>query len=215
MSPISALATTGSTPSSMKIGVTGLIGSGKSTVAMILGNFGASVIDADLIGKQVVESDKTLLRKLAHAFESDILTPSGRLRRDRLAKYAFESSESRARLDRLVHPPLLKQLRSQIKLLTKRGGVVVVDAALIFHWSLERELDHTILVHATRIIRIGRLRSRSISTGEFVAREKQQLPINQQRKRADTIVYNSGTKGQLKEKLAHVWTELGLKGIDS
>lgn len=199
----------------MKIGVTGLIGSGKSTAARILADFGASVIDADLVGKQVVESDKTLLRKLARAFGTDILTPTVRLRRARLAQYAFESNESRAKLDRLVHPPLLKQLRSQIKLLTKRGEIVVVDAALIFHWLLERELDHTILILASKQMRISRLRSRTISTEEILAREKQQLPVKHQRQRADSIVYNSGTKYQLKEKLAHIWTELGLKGIDS
>lgn len=199
----------------MKIGVTGLIGSGKSTAVEILAGFGASVLNADLIGKQVVEGDQTVLRKLAMAFGDDILTPTGRLRRARLAQYAFQSNESRAKLDRLVHPLLLKRLRAQMNVLTKRGKVVVVDAALIFHWSLERELDHTILVHASKTIRISRLRSRSISSREVLAREKQQLPIQQQRQRADSIVYNSGTKYHLKEKLAHIWAELGLKGVDS
>ncbi|MDH4156948.1 MAG: dephospho-CoA kinase [candidate division Zixibacteria bacterium] len=99
----------------MLIGVTGQIGAGKSTAAAILKSFGAAVVDADKIGRQVVDDNPPLLRWLVRAFGDRILNRRGNLDRRRLAALAFENDASGQRLNQLVHPYLLKELHRQVK----------------------------------------------------------------------------------------------------
>ena len=114
----------------MYIGITGQIGAGKTTAAKIIASFGAAVIDADRIGRQVVDRSPALLKRLARQFGSEILTPSGRLSRTRLARLAFADEAAKRHLDRIVHPYLLKELRRQMRQKASRFDGVVIDAAL-------------------------------------------------------------------------------------
>ena len=112
----------------MLIGLTGQIGSGKTTVAGILAGLGACVLDADEIGKQVVDESKQLREKLARRFGNEILDRNGRVKRKKLANLAFACQESKKNLNQLVHPFLLAELRRQIRVATKKYDLIVVDA---------------------------------------------------------------------------------------
>jgi dephospho-CoA kinase len=185
----------------MVIGITGQIGSGKTTAAGILASPGGVIVDADLIGKQVVETNRTLLRSLARRFGDDILTPGGRLRRKRLARRAFAERKATRDLERLVHPPLLRELRKQVRTQEKTGCFVIIDAALLLDWDLDREVDFVLVVHAGRRLRLARLRAKGLSAEDAKAREALQLPFGIFRERADRIILNNTTRSDLRRKL--------------
>jgi len=185
----------------MFIGITGLIGSGKSSAADVLKSFGAAVIDADQIGREVVETSPALLKKLGRAFGADIIDRSGKLNRRKLGKRAFADQEAKQELDRLVHPYLLKNLRARMKSLVGGKSVVVIDAALLLNWRLDDQMDFVLCVHAGLQTRLKRLTARGISKSDAMARQRQQLPFSIHRARSDRIILNNGTKGDLKRKL--------------
>ncbi len=189
----------------MYIGITGQIGSGKTTAAKILASFGAAVIDADRIGREVVERSASLRNKLARRFGSEILTPSGKLSRKKLARLAFADKTAKQHLDRLVHPFLLKELRQRMKREFHQRTVIVIDAALLLDWELDRRMDVVIVIHASRETRLKRLVERGIARDDALARERSQLPYSEYRKRADYIILNSGTEEDLRPKLSRIY----------
>jgi len=192
----------------MLIGLTGQIGAGKTTAADILKELGATVIDADRIGRQVVNQSSILRKQLAKSFGKDILTPTGRLKRQRLAELAFASETGKKRLNKLVHPYLLKELRRQVKQAKKKAELVVIDAALLLDWKLDREVDFVLVIHASLEDRLIRLKKRGISRVDALARQKAQLPFSEFRKRADRVVLNNGTKVMLKAKIKALYHAL-------
>jgi len=189
----------------MYIGITGQIGSGKTTVAKIFASFGAAVIDADHIGRQVVDRSAQLRKRLASQFGGEILTASGRLSRKKLARLAFADEAAKQRLNRLVHPFLLKELRRQMKELAKRHDVVVIDAALLLDWELDRPMDVVLVIHASQETRLKRLAARGISKEDALARQRAQVPFSEYRKRADYVVLNNSTVEKLQAKLQHLY----------
>jgi len=191
----------------MLIGVTGQIGAGKSTVAKMLKSFGASVVDADRIGRDAVNSNPALLKKLSKAFGTIILTRTGKLNRRKLAELAFTDETSRQTLNRLVHPYLLRELRRQVKDRSKRSKVVVVDAALLLEWDLDRLVDMTIVVHASRERRLKFLKKRGIDRPDALARERRQMKLAEYRARADAVIYNLSTEAALKARVKQLWID--------
>ena len=189
----------------MVIGLTGQIGAGKTTAAEILRSFGAEVIDADRIGREVVDRSTALRRRLARAFGADILTPTGRLRRERLAERAFADPQAKATLDRLVHPPLLRELRRQVRAAERRGRVAVIDAALLLDWELDREVDCVLVIHASKARRLERLRRRGMSQADARARLRRQLPLREYRRRADRVISNDGSRAELRARRRRFW----------
>lgn len=197
----------------MLIGITGQIGAGKSTAAQILKSFGAAVIDADKIGHDVVDKNPSLLRKLTKAFGKSILTKNGNLNRKKLALLAFQNESSKDKLNRLVHPYLLKELHRQIRIKAKRFKVVVIDAALLLDWNLDLEMDLTLVIHTSRKRRLEFLEKRGITRQDAVARESRQLKYAEYRKRANTLIFNNDTKKMLVKKLEIFWNDKVLKAL--
>lgn len=198
----------------MIIGITGQIGSGKSTAAKILRSFGAAIIDADRIGREVVDRNPALLRSLVKQFGPEILTRGGKLKRKKLAEIAFQNDKSRQKLNRLVHPYLLKELKRQVKALRSSYELIVIDAALLLEWKLNRILDTIVLIHAPEALRLARLKKRGISRKDALARQRRQLSYKQQRQRADHAILNNKTESDLKTKLRRLLSRLERKTVD-
>lgn len=190
------------------IGVTGQIGSGKSTAAEMLASFGGTIVDADQISREIVRDNPKLLGKLVAEFGPEILTATGRLSRKRLAAMVFPSSGAVRTLNRLIHPYILKEMRSQIAALSIAKKAVIVDAPLLFGSSLEKQVDFVLVVHTSRAIRLARLTDRGIDRYQAKAREVAQLPFAELRRRADRVVLNSGTMVALETKLLQIWKRL-------
>lgn len=192
----------------MVIGLTGQIGAGKSTAARILAELGATVIDADKIGHDVVARSASLRKQLASAFGRDIFAADGKLRRKRLAARAFASKDTRDRLNRLVHPHLLKELRRQVARARKKGPVVI-DAALLLDWGMDRETDLVLVIHAGRETRFRRAEKRGFSSADIRARQRAQLLFREFRRRADRVILNNGSEADLRRKLGDFWARCG------
>jgi len=192
------------------VGLTGQIACGKSSVARELQKLGAVVINADDIGREVVEQDTVVLRKLKSVFGKDIVSPAGKLDRRKLGAKAFASDENTLKLNRIVHPALLARLRKQITKHRKGGKtrLLVVDAALIFDWKLDRELDVVIVVDSTRPNQLSRLEKQGIGRREALQRIKRQIPKNRLRQLADAVIHNNGTPDQLVHKTWRLYARL-------
>ncbi|MCP4684373.1 MAG: dephospho-CoA kinase [bacterium] len=196
----------------MIIGLTGQIGAGKSAAARILEGFGALIVDADLIGRQVVEQSFALRKKLAHTFGKGVLDRRGSVRRRKLASRAFVDDSSRDKLNQIVHPFLLKELRRQVKSGTKTHDVVVIDAALLLFWEMDDEVDFVVVIHAGRELRLARMEQRGIARADAAAREKAQLPYSEFQKRANRLILNNGKMKDLERKLADFWQRSVVRG---
>ncbi len=185
----------------MLIGITGQIGAGKTTAANILKAMGAVVIDADKIGRIVVETNPKLIQKLARAFGPQILTPMENLRRKKTAEIAFSSEKNRKLLNSLVHPYLLRELKKQIRRNLGKKKVVVIDAALLLDWNLDNIVNQILLIGCTKNKRMARLLKRGLSKSDVLARMKSQLPFRVYQKRADRVIMNSSSEAALKRKV--------------
>lgn len=191
----------------MLIGLTGQIGAGKSTVADILTRLGAVVIDADSIGKAVVNLYPPLQAKLAAEFGEDILEGGG-INRRRLASRAFRDEESKTRLDKLVHPYLLRELRGRVARAKRFGVPVVVDAALLLQWKLDRECQIVIGLFARESVRVKRLLDRGLDRQDIAARMKLQSSAAEIRAVADYQVTNDGSPKALESRVRSVWSDI-------
>jgi dephospho-CoA kinase len=182
------------------VGLVGRAGSGKSAVADILAADGATVIEADLVGHEVTEQDPEVRAALALEYGGDVYRPDGRLDRERVASRVFRDPEARARLDRLVHPRLVARIEERLRRLRERGagGVVVLDAALLLEWGLERGCDAVIAVTAPQEEQVRRLmRSRGWTEAEARSRLMVQRTDEAFGAAADVTLDNTGSIEEL------------------
>lgn len=195
----------------MIIGITGGIASGKTEVAKVFQKKGARVTSGDEIGKEVVEKNPAVLRKLVKIFGKVILNSKGELNRKKLGELAFVNEKNKEKLNKLVHPYLLRELRHRItkfRRARKSRKILVVDAALIVEWKLFKELDNLILVTSSKEKRIKRLQSLGFSKSEALNRIKRQVTDSYRKKYAAFIIYNNGSLKELQNKALAVLKKL-------
>lgn len=185
----------------MIIGITGLIGSGKSTAARILAEHGAVLIDADKIAREVIKLYPALLKKLVRQFGSSILTPSGRLKRKRLAALAFADEQASRQLNHLTHPYIAREIRKQMRPAVRQSSLVVIDAPLLLGSEIEEEMDWILVIHAGEKVRLQRLLKRGMTATDAHRRIRAQLPIADFRRRADRLILNNGSLISLQKTL--------------
>jgi len=198
-------------PAVLTVAVTGGIASGKSLVCGMFERRGARVIDADEIGREVVEERPEVLSRLVRSFGRSILRDDGALDRRGLAGIAFSSRESLEKLNSVVHPFLIEEVRRRVADLERSGfaGVVVADAALIYEWNLVEMFDAIVVVSCDQEARLRRMRERdSLEADEALARVRSQIPQEQKIARADFHIANDGSLAELEAKADAVWKEL-------
>lgn len=185
------------------IGIGGNIGAGKTTVANELRRYGAKIIDADQIGKSLLRKGGEEYKKLIIAFGKEILNHRGEIDRKVLGKKAFSSKVSLNKLNKIMHPPLLKRLQLEID--RAKEGLVVIDAALLFAWGLHRQMDVSILVTAPDKLRINRMAKLGLSEKEAAQRLKLQGNDSKFWHQADFVLENKGSLAELKRKIRALW----------
>ncbi|MEO0079308.1 MAG: dephospho-CoA kinase [candidate division WOR-3 bacterium] len=186
------------------IGIGGNIGAGKSSVANELRRYGARVIDADRIAWQLLHKGTPEYRRLVQTFGPGILVKkTGQIDRRALGRVAFASRANLKRLNAILHPPLLERLRAEIA--RNKKGLVVVDAALLFTWGLEKEMDVSILVTAPDRLKLKRLTESGLSLEEAQSRLALQEPESKMWRRADFVFENKGSLAELKRKARALW----------
>ena len=185
------------------IGLTGGIGTGKSTVSRYLTTKGYKIIDADRIAREVVEPGQPALKALVEEFGPEILLEDGRLNRRELARLAFASPEGKAALDRITHGAIFArieelQLQYAAELEKTSDAVIFLDVPLLFETGFDRKADLVWVVDVPDEIRVQRVVLRDGLTEEEVwARIKNQMSREEKIARADVVLDNSGTPEEL------------------
>ena len=191
------------------IGLTGSIATGKSTVAQMLVEQGATLLDADQVAREVVEPGKPGLAELALRFPAAI-GADGRLDRQKLGDQIFANPGDRLALNAIIHPRIQEEVTARTRALAERGvPLVVYDAALLIENQLHRAMDGVILVTAPPSTQRSRLIARNSLTAEQAdARIASQLSEKEKRKVATWVIDNGGTLDATRRQVVALWAAL-------
>lgn len=191
----------------LRVGLTGNIASGKSTVARIWARHGAEIIDADLLARRAVEPGSPGLERVAEAFGPAVLDQNGALNRAALRSMIFRDPEARAELEAIVHPEVAR-LRAEEEASAEAAGVeiIVSDIPLLFEVGMEDDFDLVVLVDSPEEIRADRLvQGRGLDEAEARRMIETQMPAAAKRGRADYLIENEGTLPELEARAEEVW----------
>ena len=191
----------------LRIGLTGGIGAGKSTVSSTFGGLGGVIVDGDVISREVVQPGTEGLAALVEAFGAEILLPDGALNRPALAAVAFSDDEKRATLNGIVHP-LVGKRRAELIEAAPRDAVIVEDIPLLVESQMAPMFPLVIIVHADEETRVARLTGqRGMPEADARARIAAQATEEQRRRVADVWLDNSGTAEELAERARALWNQ--------
>ncbi|NEK84390.1 dephospho-CoA kinase [Blastococcus saxobsidens] len=188
----------------LRIGLTGGIGSGKSTVSALLAERGAVVVDADRIAREVLAPGTPGLAAVVTEFGPEVVTPDGSLDRAALAAIVFSDDAARRRLDGLVHP-LVRRRTAELVAAAPDDSVVVNDVPLLVETGQAGSYDLVLVVEADVETRITRLVGRGLTEADARARIAAQATDEQRRAAADVVLDNSGTPERLAEQVQEFW----------
>ena len=194
----------------MVIGLTGGIGTGKSTVSQILQEKKFPVIDLDTISHEVIKIPK-VIEKIVENFGKEVLENSGnfenennaiRISREKLGKIIFENKEKRLLLNSIMHPEILHVMREQISKYKKNNKIIFVEIQLLFEVQWEKEFDYILLISAKKSTQIRRILERDKrSENDALNIINSQMPLDEKKKRSDFVIENDGNIEELKEKI--------------
>lgn len=190
----------------VRVGLTGGVGSGKSTVAALFAEHGAVVVDADAIAREVVERGTPGFDAVVAKFGSDVVGPDGSLDRAALAAQVFNDDAKRAELNAIVHP-LVGQRMAEIAGAVGED-IVVYDVPLLVENDLAAGFDFVVVVLAGEAIRLARLAERGMPEADARARMAVQASDEQRRSVANAVVENDGTREQLHARVDAVWARI-------
>lgn len=194
------------------VGLTGGIGAGKSTVADLLTERGAIIIDGDLIARQVVEPGQPALAAIVERFGPGMLAPDGTLDRPALAAVAFADEESRKALEAITHPAIGAEFVRQMSE-APPDGVVVNDVPLLVESKMaeSRGYEVVIVVEAPRELRLDRLVDRGLERADAEARMAAQATDEERREVATHLLDNSGDLAHLTAQVDALWSDLAAR----
>jgi dephospho-CoA kinase len=199
------------------IGLSGGIGSGKSTVSRALAALGAVVIDADAIVHELQTAGSPMLAEIAAAFGPGVLDANGNLDRAALGDIVFRDAAARQRLGAIVHPPVVAEIARRVARARSQGAsVVVLDIPLLFEGrkagtgsAAATQFDATVLVWAPEQAQIERQIARDgCSPEEALRRVRAQLPLHEKKALADFVIDNSGTPEETERQVRALWEKL-------
>jgi len=190
----------------LRIGLTGGIGSGKSTVSRLLAEHGAVIIDADAIAREVVEPGTPGLTAVVEAFGTTVRAADGSLDRPVLAAVVFADPEARGRLDAIVHP-LVRARATEIAAAAPPDAVVVNDVPLLVETGQAGSYDLVLVVEADAETRVARLVQRGLTASDAKARMAAQATDEERRAVADVVLDNSGTPAELEAQVERFWRQ--------
>jgi dephospho-CoA kinase len=195
----------------LKIGLTGGVACGKSTVAEVLRLKGCEIVDADRLGHEAIEPGGLAYQAVIAEFGKDIVNHAGKIVRPKLAAIVFGNPKKLARLNAIVHPAIVELIerRCRISLRRRPRGILVVDAALIFEAGMEKRLQKIVAVDCDPEQQVERFIARGQGDEQEARRRiAAQLPRNERLARADFVVKSTGTIQQTRERAEELYEEL-------
>jgi dephospho-CoA kinase len=197
----------------MNIGLTGGIATGKSTVARLVEERGAILIDLDRIAREVVEPGQPSLALIAERFGQAILQVDGSLDRKKLGAIVFADPAERRALEAITHPAIRKVMKERMAYYESNAPdkLVVVDVPLLFESGLESYFEQIMVVYVPQEEQLNRLRERDKLTDEEARRRlSAQGDIEEKKRRADILIDNSGSLAHTERQIERYWAEKGL-----
>lgn len=195
------------------LGLTGGIGSGKSTVCDLLESFGARIFRADAVGKQLMNESHDVRQEVTEQFGVDSYTVGGELNTAYLAEEVFADPERVRAINSIVHPRVLG-LFKEAKSMAKKDGInlLILESALLFESGADELVEMVVVVDAPASTRIKRVMERDgVSRKDIKARMKHQMSPSELRKKADYVLHNAGSMGQLRDSVAELYRHIVLQ----
>ncbi len=196
------------------IGLTGGIGSGKSSVSRILAELGAYVVDADQIAHQLQARGRPVWRAIWEQFGWPVLTADGSVDRKKLGYHIFSDGKARESLNRIVHPPVQSEIKRLVKDAESQGGsLAVLDVPLLIEGGLYRVVDTIWVVYTEPRQQIERICLRDGVSRETAERRLQaQMPLKDKVALADVVIDNRGDLATLEEEVRGLWQRVAADG---
>ncbi len=194
------------------IGLTGGIGSGKSTVSKLLATLGASIIDADIVGHEIYLPGKAAWKQVTDAFGREIVAEDQTIDRKKLGAIVFGSPDALARLNASVHPIMFEEIRQRIQAKRAEGfaAPIVVEAAILIEANWLPLADTVWVVEADKEAAMSRVaEQRGMSAADAEARIANQLSNAARRKHAHVVIRNNGSLQALEQQVQQAWDQLG------
>ncbi|HET7274193.1 MAG TPA: dephospho-CoA kinase [Longimicrobiaceae bacterium] len=194
----------------LKVGLTGNIAAGKSSVARVWKRLGAGVIDADHLAREVVRPGSPALESIVDEWGPEILAADGTMDRAAMREIIFRDPIARRKLESIIHPAIEALRDREYRAAAARGATIIVaDVPLLFEVGMEDQFDYVVLVDAPEPVRLARIiRDRGIDEDEARRMMGAQLPAHEKRARADRIIDNDRGPAELEARSAAVWKEL-------
>ena len=203
----------------LRVGLTGGIATGKTTVVGMLRELGCRVLEADKIGHQMIEPEGAAYDEVVREFGRGILTPEGMVDRRKLGAIVFADPQCLARLNAIVHPPILEEQSRQLLAIERADphAIAVVEAALLIEAGFDRKLEFVVVTSCTPEQQLARLTQSGTGRGLTVEQAKQriasQMPMEEKRKRADEVIDCSGTIEHTRAQVIALFAKLkGMEG---
>ena len=196
----------------LKIGLTGGIGSGKSSVSELFSKWGAYIFDADSVAKEILNNNETAQGEIIAEFGTDIIDGSGNIDKQKLARVSFQDEYHQLRLNTIIHPYVFTEIDSKFDIIlsNKKHEIFVVDAALIYESGADTHMDYIIVVTSHLRLRTQRVMERGgLTREEFLSRLDLQWPDEDKVHMADFVIHNNGTENNLLEESQKVFDRLG------
>jgi len=192
------------------IGLTGSIGSGKSTVSQFLAELGAVIIDADKVGHEACKPDTEVWREVVAAFSRRILTPSGDIDRNKLGEIVFGNPEALSRLNQIMHPRMYNVVKAQIEDYRRQGvDVVVLEVILLIEAGWTSLVDEVWVTVAPEEAVVEHLKQqRGLNEEQIRARINSQLSAEERVKHADVVINNNCSLAELRTRVEELWRRL-------
>jgi dephospho-CoA kinase len=190
------------------VGLTGGIGSGKSTVSAMLAERGAEIIDADHIAREVVMPGRDAWCKIRDHFGPGVLFADGSIDRQALADIVFGDKSKLALLNEITHPAIFKRIADRLEAAKDRDAIVVLDAALLIETGLAQRVDVLVVTHSPKEVQVDRLAAMGMPAAQAKARIAVQAAPEERLARADIVIDNTGSLEDLGRRVDEVWKEL-------
>jgi dephospho-CoA kinase len=198
----------------LRVGLTGGVACGKSTVARMFADLGANIVDADTIAHELYRPGQEVLQQLVEHFGPGILKPDGELDRAKLATLVFDGGRVEE-LNKIVHPAVIRQQDEWMRALGEKDpyAVAIVEAALIFEAGVKDHFDRIMVVTCKPVQKVARFAKRTgmsedAAISDVQRRNRAQMPDEEKARRADFVIDNSGSVEETRDQVQRIYSEL-------